>query len=132
MIIIRQMRSALIEIDEALLRLSFLWWLGFAAGRRNQAATKTRKKKKIKKKKKKEGPPKQNKTKQKQKQKHKMVKKKKRKTQSIKQSKAEQSRAEPNFVCSLLLLYVCLSVCVSVSLCVFCQVLSLRARAMGA
>jgi hypothetical protein len=29
-------------------------------------------------------------------------------------------------------LYVCLSACVSVSLCVFCQVLSLRARAMGA
>jgi Flp pilus assembly protein TadB len=122
------MRSALIEIDEALLQSLFLWSLGFAAGRRNQAATK-KKKKKIQKKK-----DHQNKTnqKQKQKQKQKWVKKKrkkKRKTQSIKQSKAKQS---PTLYIPWLLLYVCLSACVSVSLCVFCQVLSLRARAMGA
>jgi Flp pilus assembly protein TadB len=120
------MRSALIEIDEALLQLLFLWSLGFAAGRRNQAATK-KKKKKIQKKK-----DHLNKTNEKQKQKQKMVKKKrkkKRKTQSIKQSKAKQS---PTLYIPWLLLYVCLSACVSVSLCVFCQVLSLRARAMGA
>jgi Flp pilus assembly protein TadB len=107
------MRSALIEIDEALLQLLFLWSLGFAAGRRNQAATK-KKKKKIQKKK-----DHLNKTNEKQKQKQKMVKKKrkkKRKTQSIKQSKAK-----PNFVYSLAS-FVCLSVCLCI--CVFVRLLS--------
>jgi hypothetical protein len=121
------MKSALIEIDEALLRLLFLWWLGFAAGIRNQAATKKRGRRRRRlRRRRRTTKTKQIKNKNKNKNK-KMVKKKKkkRKTQSIKQSKAKQSPT----------LYVpcffCMSVCVSVSVCVFCQVLSFKSTRNG-
>ncbi len=118
MIIIRQMKSALIEIDEALLRLLFLWRLGW--GLRQADEIKPQPKRGRRRRRRRTTKTKQNKNK-------KWSRRGKREKRN-QLSKAKQSRAQLcNVPC-----FFCMSVCVSVSVCVFCQIPSLRARAMGA